>query len=197
MKRRRSPLAMVAALLALGPLIALRASADPASPASAATSATASNVPRPAVSGSAALALPRFQDDLPAEDKTKAPTPAEWETGTPIRFDRPLPPDCSTRKLREWVRVHCNHMGARLAFIAGDPEGYSGFLPGIVKDAYDQVTIPAAFDIQLPLRRGERKVIAVDRAIFGYNSLELQPDFFLSAYWLPPAAPRLVIQRRE
>jgi len=88
-------------------------------------------------------------------------------------------------------------MGARIAFIAGDPEGYSGFLPGVVTGKYGERTIPEAYDLQFPLRRGDRKVIAVDRAVLGYNQPELRPDYLLSAYWIPPQPPRLIIQRRE
>ncbi len=129
MTTRRSLLPAAVAFVAFVPLVAVTASADPpaaAGSASATTSATVpagalGSAPRPAVSGSAALALPRFQDDLPPEGKTPVPTNAEWESGLPIRFDRPLPATCSARKVREWVRVHCNHMGARIAFLAGDP----------------------------------------------------------------------------
>lgn len=190
-------------------LVPLAASADPparpaapsASAASAGNGSAVSAGPaggaRPAVSGSAALALPRFQDDPTPEEKSGPPTKGEWESGLPIRFDRPLPPTCSARKVREWVRVHCEHRGARLALIAGDPEGYSGFLPGVVKGAYGETIIPTAFDIQLPLRRGDRKLVAVDRADLGYNLPEARQDFFVAAHWIPPAAPRLVAQRRD
>lgn len=199
MKRRLLPSPLLVATIAVVPLVAFSASADPpatSAPTSAAASAAASG-PRLAVSGSAALSLPRFQDDPTPEGKSVAPTNAEWESGLPIRFDRPLPGTCSARKVREWVRVHCNHMGARLAFLAGDPDGYSGFLPSVVKGKSDEVIIPQSFDIQLPLRRGDRKLVAVDAAVPGYNSPELRPDFILGAHWIPPAAPKLVIQRRE
>ena len=42
--------------------------------------------------------------------------------------------------------------------------------------------------------RDSRKVVQVDRAENGYNSPELRNDYLLNAYWIPPAAPRLLVQ---
>ena len=164
----------------------------PAIAPSAAPSGSA--VPPPATSATTqATKLPIFADDLPSEEKSEVPKPAEWKTATKIDFDRRKPKTCELLRIREWVRFSCSGPGAMASHISGPSEGWSARTDP--PDA-SQPWGSAVHWLQFPVRRGERRVMELKTLVTGNygDGLFMGGGTTLSVQWNDGEPPRLTSQ---
>jgi hypothetical protein len=180
-----APLALLIPAALLVPLAVSHAQGPPSasSPlASAAPSASASTA-------GSETTLPRFADDLPPPDRSPRPKPVEWKKGTPFRLDHPLPHECHAVRVREWVRVSCEGLGAAVGIVAGPSEGFNA-------DLTPENPVKT-YHFEFPMRRGERRLLQVTgTTVSSYDdSLRwaAQP-WFLSSQWNEDEAPTLTAQ---
>jgi len=102
-----------------------------------------------------------FEIDPPEEARSPAPSDAEWKKAGEIHFAR-SPRQCTTRRLREWLRVSCDftarsedgneHIIRAMKVLAGPEEGVT-----FVHDDGSKF-----YEIIVPVRRGERRVLEMD-----------------------------------
>lgn len=178
----------------LGPLLALAALAvaacDAAWAASPPPGATGPLPPEAYASGSAsASALPPeeqpklvdgrkpWQPDLssppPPVEKSDEPTSSEWSKAPAARDVRITQPNCEVRRLREWYRVSCGHLGAEL--VSGARAGVA-FHPTINKDGFTEDVA-----IVFPARVGDRRIFQ----LYGWSKWAPgDPDAIVSEQWL-------------
>jgi DNA-binding beta-propeller fold protein YncE len=122
-------------------------------------------------------------DDLPAFDaepwpETASPEPAkgEWASAPKVRLSRSTA-GCTARRIREWVRVTCEH-GNHLML-----EG--GTKPGLTLTANPELDVKPT--VTFPVRRGDRRVIQLS------SWWKWQTAFaVLSEHWLPGDARPLI-----
>lgn len=179
------PLPLAAALLTLAALplsLALRPSPARADGAPAAS-------PAPRADG----APPTFADDPPGEEKSKAPTPAEWKESARVSFDRPLPEKCEARRVREWVRLTCGKPAASVTLVGGSADFMASISPYTNLGDGDEPR--GSYNIVFPVRRGEHRILEVAE-VFGttYAGPTRGLAHYVVSSWPAGDAPALLIQ---
>lgn len=180
------PAGSAAAAIASAP--AASASAPEPAASASAPAATASAAPAgsgdpaaasasaPSPSGSAAVKkppLPALADDPPSEEKSKAPTRAEWTGATELRAARSTESRCAVRRLREWVRIQCTSVGGNgFSVVSGDRAGIE--YGRIGEEGFDGSWLV------FPLRRNDRRMIQ----LHGWTKWGWTPDLLISEQWL-------------
>jgi hypothetical protein len=128
--------------------------ADPApTPAPSPSAAPATASAAPSAKAAASAPLPKLADDPPAEDKTPRPSAAEWKRAPEVALARNTHPNCTARRLREWLRIACTNEGwgyHSVSLVAGT----RGELDMGVRE-----NGPEGAFVVLPLRRGNRRLI--------------------------------------
>jgi hypothetical protein len=148
----------------------------------------------------------------PPDEKSKAPALAEWNAATDIGGKFEEASSCKLRRVREWLRFHCegeNFLGAELlggtttevAFFQAVDEGTC------TKVALnEQVLAPICktkVEIVFPLRRGDRRFFQIVRR-GRYNSWSPMTDFrpmvvvgaTLSAAWVEDEPSPVVVTKQ-
>ncbi len=134
--------------------------------------------------------LPRFDASPFAEEKTPAPTPAEWKPVDPVALTASTRTDCNAYRLREWVRIRC-HLGTSvLAQIGGSREGVSLFVEP------QNNWMPLGGEVMFPVRRGDRRVFEWSTFGDSYDGIGTpEVAFMISESWAPgDAAPTLLVR---
>jgi hypothetical protein len=128
----------------------------------------------------AAPPLPSYRAEPFPEEHSAEPKPKEWASAPKVAIDRPSP--CEARRLREWMRLHCELSAGAIALLGGDVDGLAMRLDPDVQD----VMFPEGAAIVFPVRRGDRRVIELLQASFGYRGASgIEPYLVLSELWLP------------
>lgn len=175
-----------------------------ASSASVVASASSSASASASGSGSARAALPpKIGDDPPGEEKSKAPTVAEWKKSERITLDGPFSTECEARRVREWVRITCQNPASSVSLIGGPYEGFAAALSPwkhepVMGDNDMQigVSVKGGYNFQFPVRRGERRVYEVMAAEFaGYQGVLPSLDYYAIVAWPEGEGPTILIQR--
>ena len=144
---------------------------------------------RPATSGSN---LAQASATPPAPENSGEPKPAEWANAVPVALRR-VHPNCELHNLREWYRVRCKqgrewepYLGVRvLAGPVGDI--HLGDPPARAKKGRDLAPDMRGVDIVFPLRKGERRLLALSRMLpLAWKSwtVEEAHEVTISAAWL-------------
>lgn len=125
--------------------------------------------------GDAGPPLPALMDDPPSEEKTKAPTKAEWKSAPDYRlYKNENKSECKAQKLREWLRITCQGWGyAGISVVSGSRDGLD-----LAIQSSDSGSEGAY--LVLPLRRGDRRLIL----FMTQSKWSKHPDFFVSEQWL-------------
>jgi hypothetical protein len=179
-------LAVLVSAALLVPLAVSHAQGAPPASAAPAASLAAPSASASTVGGE--TTLPRFADELPPPEKSPRPKPVEWKKATPFRLDHPLRRECTAVRLREWVRVSCEGIGAAVGLVAGPSEG-------LAVDMEPENPIKT-HRFEFPVRRGERRLLQVTgTSVAGYDdSLWADRPWFLSSQWIEGEAPTLTAQ---
>ena len=150
---------------------------------------------RPEISAAAIPAdagvLPRFDAAPFAEERTPAPTGAEWKPIDPVALTASSQPGCNADRLREWVRIRCSHLPTSvLAQLGGSREGVSLFIdpPGS--------WVPPGGEVMFPVRRGDRRVFEWSTFGDSYEGVGApEVAFRISESWAPgDAAPTILVR---
>ena len=180
--RRAAPLVVVAFALVATPL----ALAEGTAPPSASTLGSAA----PSGAASSSAASPPLPPLTPPDMTSPMPKRPEWKDAAAVTFPglgAGAAKGCTARLLREWLRVECKVWQAHnVALVAGTPTAFAGFADR--KGAY--------VDIQMALRRGDRRVVVVNAASEeGYNGPSGRSSVLvLSEIWLArDPAPTVVL----
>lgn len=136
------------------------ASSDAGAPPDASPAADAAP-PRP----------PALADDPPSDEKTKAPTKAEWSSAPEVRLARTTDKRCSAKRIREWVRVWCEGWYTSLSLVSGTRDG----LEMAVRESE-----PSGLFVIFPARKGDRRLILVQRQA----KWSAVPEALISEQWL-------------
>lgn len=125
--------------------------------------------------GDAGPPLPALMDDPPSEEKTKAPTKAEWKSAPEYRlYKNDYNDQCKVQKLREWLRITCQGWGyAGISLVSGSRDGLD-----VAIQSSDSG--PEGAYLVLPMRRGDRRLIL----FMTQSKWSKHPDFLVSEQWL-------------
>jgi len=95
--------------------------------------------------------LPALADNPPSDEKTPAPSAAEWASAPEVSLTRHSDQRCSAKRLREWVRIFCSSAGNGFSMIAGERAGVS----------YGSQDTAPDFGgwLVFPVRRGDQRLI--------------------------------------
>lgn len=128
-----------------------------------------------------------FTLDPPSAEASARPSRAEWEGAAAVELLRQSPM-CKVHRVREWMRVRCSikHTSQELAqvtLISGSKEGVE---LGAAKGVAEMI---------VPVRRGDRRLLEVDRLVEAWKSWVLYDGtVVVSEAWLPGAgAPEIAI----
>lgn len=126
--------------------------------------------------GDAGPVLPALIDDPPSDEKTKAPTKAEWKTAPQYRVHRnDHDRDCKIQKQSEWLRISCESWGiAGISVVSGSRDGLD---VGLTFDGDGSST---GGHVTLPIRRGDRRLIL----FMIRTKWSMAPGFVVSEQWL-------------
>lgn len=107
--------------------------------------------------------LPAFDAEPFAEEKTKAPTLEEWTSAPEVSLSRVSlgASACRARRLREWVKIHCDRKTAGLRLLAGSTDGIALWVGEAIPNERDREgfdTMGRFGEIVFPVRRGDRRV---------------------------------------
>lgn len=185
----RGPLFALAGVAAAGTLALSLARSQPAPSGAPAASAA----PAPSAPDSSAEKPIDFEPIPDAGDKPKPPTPAEWQSATPVRFTRkgPRAKGCRMLRAREWVRVHCDGQVTAVALMGGAANGAFFWVP----EAKAGEPAPTQAEITFPLRRGDRRVFELFSFGPAYGGSMISPGLVLQEHWLEgDPAPTIVIR---
>lgn len=126
--------------------------------------------------GDAGPPLPTIIDDPPNEEKTKAPTKAEWKTAPYYQLYRnEADNECKAQKLREWLRIRCEGWGyAGISVVSGSRDGL---------DVAVQISDTGSdgAHLILPMRKGDRRLVL----FMTQSKWSKVPTFVVSEQWLP------------
>jgi hypothetical protein len=140
---------------------------------------------RVAADDTAKEAPPAFDAQPFLEEKSPAPTRAEWASAPLVTLDPSGPPrSCEARRLREWVRLRCKDgsFGA-IRILAGPRDGMQTTL---ADPQVDFGEIATTAELVIPVRRGDARVIEVMEIEFGYKgSMNVSPWLVVSEQWPP------------
>jgi hypothetical protein len=168
---------VASATVASGLLAALVAHAE-------APDGAASAAPPASAGDSAALDPEPLAREVPTIERSKAPTAAEWATARIVkpRIRTPRATACTTRRLREWIRVRCQTPTFAISLLGGSNEGLSFWIGGEAEGRFGEV--------QLPLRRGDRRVVQ----LWANESGVTTPSLVLQELWPEgDAAPTVTV----
>ena len=135
--------------------------------------------------------LPAFDAAPFPEEKSKAPKPSEWKDAQEVRLSRVArsAEGCSVRRLREWVKIHCDRMTGGLRLLAGSSEGIELWVPEAVKPEDPFATMGRFFEIVFPVRRGDRRVFETFDFEFGeWEGFGTGPGLLVEEQWPEGAA---------
>jgi hypothetical protein len=135
----------------------------------------------------AAVAAPRrahtLEDDPPTDERTPAPTAAEWKTAPGVTLARE-PPDCRAQRVREWLRISCTtSLVVAMDLLAGPREGVS----------FDHHPKGPEQAVVLPLRRGDRRVLQIVTGSWSKYTVEYDTAVSITEDWLDGAAAPTVV----
>lgn len=117
---------------------------------------------------------PPLISDPPVDEITRRPAIGEWEKAPFVGFARSSDSRCKARKLREWVLVKCEIPNVTgFSLIAGQRDGVD-FRMNTGELSSGSITF------ELPIRRGDRRVIQVNAMAGKYGS---GPEVILSERW--------------
>ncbi len=143
-------------------------------------------------------ALPRFDAEPLPQEKSKAPRPAEWNEAPRVRLTRMSPRigECEARRLREWIRIHCDRQMAGARLIAGSTEGIELWiaepLPGDPNGQFGP-SEGRFVDVVFPLRSGDRRVFELFDLVSGYESAWPKSSMIIEEQWLEGGSPEIAV----
>lgn len=121
---------------------------------------------------------------IPAE-KSARPTPAEWRQARPVAlvYAGPRASRCGAFLLREWLKVRCTGgTVSAVTQLGGERDGVTFWIDPPADRA---ANIPGDADVQLPLRRGDRRVLQLWTLGPGYDGpLTVVPALTLQEEWV-------------
>lgn len=167
----------------------------------AASSPAPSAVPSAAAPSLSALpastfGLPPFASGAWGDPPSDAPKADEWKDAprVDVTLASPAARACSTRRLREWVRIHCPVDSAGGRVLAGSPKDVTITLLPSAKG--DPTLPPAGIDVTFPVRRGDPRLIELFGVGSGYEGgFFAVHGFLVDAHWPESAAaPTLVLR---
>jgi hypothetical protein len=186
MRRRAVFVGLVAFVVPGLVLLAARAeppaaSADPASSADPSAEPSAEPKPRDTT-------LRSLESQPPPAEESTAPTAAEWEGAERVEVFGPLPDTCKAFLVREWLRIHCNNSGSAFAVLSGSKKDVTARLVplGLRTETGSMTEVPGTITLQLPLRRGDRRVMQLSSTSFSEYSANAwgAPFLTISEQWL-------------
>ncbi len=166
---------------------------EPRKPVKTATSASAS------ASASASPSEPAksFAEAPPAEEKSKAPTLAEWKDAPRVTLEREEPL-CRSYRVREWLKIHCSGFpAAGVSLLAGQGEGVSAWVPPPKTEGTAAMKEASFAELIFPVRRGDGRVFQVAQFGPGYDGpLGWNVVLIVSEVW-PAGEPAPIITVRS
>jgi hypothetical protein len=126
----------------------------------------------------------------PPEVKSEKPKPEEWNGAERVALFGKMPGTCKAYLLREWLQIRCDNNGAAFAVLSGSTEDVTTKL---VRSAFTAATetegatnVTGSITIQLPIRRGDRRVMQVSTTDFNDYSGGMwgRPLMTISEQWL-------------
>lgn len=161
----------------------------------------------PADAGAAKLTIPpRVEEaELPAFDaepfpteKSKAPTIPEWTAAPRVRITRMARrAGCAAKRVREWVKIHCDFRSAGLRLISGSTEGIALWVAEPLAASDDFLTMGRFSEIVFPVRQGDRRVFEVFTLDFGeWEGWGTSSSFLVEEEWPEGGAPQIAMLSR-
>jgi hypothetical protein len=175
------PAAASAAPVAVASAAASTGAPDPSASGSAPAPAASGSAPAASGSGPAASASaapkkpppPAIADNPPPEEKTPAPSKADWATAPEVSLARHSMSSCTAKVLHEWVQIACGSFAsAGFSMIAGERAGvaYRALTDGPETGSW----------LVFPARRGDQRLIQLHSwAKWGWV-----PSLMVSEQWL-------------
>lgn len=123
---------------------------------------------------------------IPPEERSPKPKPEEWASATPLTLVRPHE-KCTASAVREWLRISC--LDTSEDFRGVRPLGGSEVdvsMSDFKAQNAEKKTVNGVH-IDLPVRRGDRRVLAMNRwESGGWKSFYIVEDtaFVISELWL-------------
>lgn len=134
------------------------------------------------------LAPPPLHADPPAPERTPIPKAAEWAAAGKVTLTRtgPAAADCAAYRVREWLRIRCPNMKAfGISLLGGSAEGVAFWI--------DPPHVGTTGEVQLPLRRGDRRVVQFWTAgTDAQGNFTPKPVMVVQEHWLEGDAAPIV-----
>src|SRR6185295_18782990 len=118
-------------------------------------------------------ALP-FVGPVP-EEKSKPPTPAEWNAAKDMKIVPPTRLSCTARRVREWMQIRCQVRDTvAIEVVTGLPRDvYFSIRSGAGEcssdDSYGTTTCADIDEVVFAIRRGDRRVLQITQAGQSYG----------------------------
>jgi hypothetical protein len=191
----RTSTLIISAALSAGVLItAVAQSAGPGYAPKAPKAAASTPPPPPLPELRDPDALPAFNSEPFPEEKSKAPTLAEWKTATRLKATRVTRglSDCATYRLREWIKIHCSHDMTGIRLIAGSNEGVAMWVPEVTGE--NRVR---GGELIFPVRRGDNRFFELFDLIADWDRAGSETSGYVEERWLDgETSPTLAVVQR-
>jgi hypothetical protein len=138
--------------------------------------------------------LPAFDAEPLPTEKSKTPTLAEWTAAPRVRLTRMSPGvGCSAKRVREWVKIHCDKQTAGLRLIAGSTDGIAP--EPIGENIFS--TLGRFSEIVFPVRQGDRRVFELLRLDIGdWSGWGTSSAYLVEEEWLEGGTPQIAMLAR-
>ncbi|WP_437774958.1 hypothetical protein [Sorangium sp. So ce1097] len=138
-----------------------------------------------AAPGGEGAAAPRtrvLEEAPPAPERTPRPAAAEWDGAEPVELARDRSgAACKARMRREWLRIDCKGPPLAVVRTLGASAGEEWFR--LDQQLNDELA--SGVSVVFPVRLGDRRVIEILSASFGYRGVTgMTTSFVISEQWL-------------
>jgi hypothetical protein len=142
-------------------------------------------------------ALPAFDAEAFPSEKSKAPTLQEWIDAPKVRITRmSKSADCDAKRVREWVKIHCDRRTAGLRLIAGKTDGIALWVPEANTENPFQ-SMGRFAEIVFPVRQGDRRIFEMLTLDFGeWEGWGTSTAFLVEEEWLEGGTPQIAMLAR-